>query len=279
MTQAPAQTQMYAVRSGSLAQTYGLFVPGTLNTGAEISADRITDASLRSQWFYTANIPLATKRNGKLLLGMGGREAFNAVFGQDTEAVCQELINTGYIQLSPRKRDLILRLERSGEVAFVDPKEMALKGTDDEYRSFPIRTGNYDNDVTVPRMPFVGAGYGAGDMLGRVMDNLKGNKISETGVYTMNPEHAAENVNDGGIVARASGLFGFVLDSWFGAGDRGVGNRDCLRGVLKSEPAEGGSQKSGLEDLVGKGTDAGRGVAVVHQKDVSPEAWALLMQR
>ena len=259
MVRAPAQNQMYVVKSGSLARTYGLFVPNTLNTGAEISADRIADASLQNQWFYVANIPLATKRGGKLLLGMGGRESFNAVFGQDTEAVCQELIDTGYLQLNPRKRDLILRLERSGEVVFVDPKEMVLKGTDAEYRSFPIRTGNYDKDVTVPRMPFVSAGYGAGYMLGRVMDNLmKNGKISETRVYTMNPEHVAENVKDDELVARASGLIDFVNDSVFYANDGVVDNRNGLRGVLRLEPAEGGSQKSGLEDLVGKGIDAGR---------------------
>src|SRR3989338_10441574 len=234
------QGTAYKVETGPLVKTYGLFAPSTINTGAEISADRITDAGLQGQWFYTANLPLATKRKGKLLLGIGGREAFNAVFGQDTEAVCQELINTDYVQLNQRKKDIILGLERSGDVVFVDPKDMALKGSDAEYRSFPIRTGSYDKDVTMPRMPFVGAGYGLGDMLGRVMGNLKENRISETIVYIMNPEHAAENVNDDGIVARASGLYGFGDGSRFGAGGRNVYGHGGLRGVPK-DAAEGGA--------------------------------------
>jgi len=283
MAQSPAmqrqeQTQgtAYDIKTGPLAKTYGLFVPNTINTGAEISAARIGGAGLQKQWFYTANVPLATKRKGKLLLGIGGREAFNEVFGQDIEAVCQELINTGYIQLNPRKRDLILRLEHSGEVVFVDPKEMELRGTNAAYRSFQIRTGSYEKDVTVPRMPFVGAGYGSGDMLKRVMSNLKGNNISETAVYTMNPEHAAENVNNNGIVARASWLYVFGIVSRFYADGWGVDDHFGLRGVLKNA-AEGGASEKPLEDLIGgKAVSDGRGIAVVHQKDVSPGVWTLL---
>src|SRR3989338_1599260 len=131
----------YKIERGPLVQTYGLFVPATINTGAQISADRIgegeTAKDLRGTWFYTANASFATKRNGKLLLGIGGNFAFNVVFGTDTEVV------------------------------FVDPVYMALIGSDADFRYFPIRTGSYDNDVTVARMPFVSAGYGSGYMLGR----------------------------------------------------------------------------------------------------------------
>ena len=275
------QTQgtAYDIMTGPLAKTYGLFVPNTINTGAEISAARIGGAGLQKQWFYTANVPLATKRKGKLLLGIGGRKAFNEVFGQDIEAVCQELINTGYVQLGQRKKDIILGLERSGEVVFVDPDSLALKGKEDQYRCFSIRTGSYEKDVTVPRMPFVGAGYGSGDMLERVMSNLNGNNISETKIYTMNPEHAAENVNDNGIVARASGLYVFGIDSGFVANDGFVGGHFGLRGVLKDAAKGGTPEVSSLDDLAGRGIDAGRGVALVHQRDISPEMWQLLIRR
>ena len=56
--------------------------------------------------WVTANVPLAIKRGGKLLLGIGGNAAFNAVFGTDTDDVCNKLITTGYVPLNPRKRDL-----------------------------------------------------------------------------------------------------------------------------------------------------------------------------
>ena len=74
-----AQKPVYAIEHGPLSKTYGLFVPGTINTGSQISLARVEDAALRSQSFYTANAPFATKRQGKLLLGIGGNAAFNAV--------------------------------------------------------------------------------------------------------------------------------------------------------------------------------------------------------
>ena len=241
-----AQPQKYEIEKGPLAETYGLFVSSTINTSAQISADRITDESLRREWFYTANLPLATKRDGKLLLGMGGNAAFTAVFGRDTAQVCQELIDTGYIHLSPEQRDLMLRLERSGEVIFVDPKDLKLKGKEDEYREFSIRTGAYEQDVTVARMPFVHAGYGSGNMVQQVMNNLQRHgRIEETKVFTMSPDHAAENVTDGEMVARASRLNGFDDSSDFIAGVRLVNYRYALRGVRQ---VVAGPRLSGLEE-------------------------------
>lgn len=251
MVQVPTQSQIYDVRSGSLAETYGLFVPTSINTGAQISADRIKDEGLRSIWLYTANVSLATKRDGKLLLGIGGNAAFNAVFGKNTQEVCQELTEIGYVHLNSDQRDLILRLEESEEVAFVEPSNLKLEGDGNEYRLFPIRTGQYSKDVTVPRVPFVNAGYGSGYMLERVMANLgQEGKIFETRVYIMNPEHAAENVKDDEMVARASGLGGFGGGSRFNADVWGVDFHNALRGVLRSKPAEGRSQKPDLEYLV-----------------------------
>lgn len=255
----------YEIKHGPLTDTYGLFVPSTINTGAQISADRIEDEGLRSEWFYTANAPLATKRGGKLLLGMGGNTAFNAIFGVDTKTVCDELRDGGYIHLDPRKRDLILRLERAGEVVFVEPNALGLKGNEVEYRQFPIRTGNYQKDATTARMPWVSAGFGAGYMLRIVMDNLITNNIPETTVFTFNPDHAAESVRDGEIIARASRLGIFDYGSYFDAGIRGVDDRSGLRGVLRT-PAEGGApEKTELETLVQKATKVGNVYAITEE--------------
>ena len=253
MGNAQAQKPNYDIRQGPLAQTYGLFVPSTINTGALISADRITNKSLRNEWFYTSNTPFATKRNGKLLLGMGGNAAFNVIFGTDTEVVCQELIDSGYVHLNPAKRNHVLMLEKAGDVVFVDPEEMALEGSKVEYRSFPIISDQYSKDCTVARMPWVSAGYGSGYMLEEVMDNLRVNgHISETLVFTMNPDHAAENVEDDEIVARASWLGGFGFSSDFYAVIHHVDYLNGLRGVLLDKSAKGGAQKTPLETLVGK---------------------------
>ena len=92
----------------------------------------------------------------------------------------------------------------------------------------------------------------------------------------MNPEHAAENVNNNGIVARASWLYVFGIVSRFYADGWGVDDHFGLRGVLKNA-AEGGASEKPLEDLIGgKAVSDGRGIAVVHQKDVSPGVWTLL---
>ena len=92
---AETQPQKYDIERGPLAETYGLFVPSTINTGAQISVDRIADASLHGEWFYTANLPLATKRGGKLLFGMGGNSAFTAVGASPPCQVNLGLIRTG----------------------------------------------------------------------------------------------------------------------------------------------------------------------------------------
>ncbi|MFH1052950.1 MAG: hypothetical protein V1740_00900 [Candidatus Woesearchaeota archaeon] len=254
MNNAQEQQFVYNVRQGALKDIYGLFVPSTINTGAQLSAARIAGEGLRRVWFYTANAPLATKRDGKLLLGIGGNAAFNVVFGEGTSTVCQELAGIGYVHLNSGQKDLILRLEQAGDVVFVDPKGLRLKGSDAEYRSFHVRTGRYDKDVTVARVPWVSAGYGSGYMLERVMDNLRVNgRISETRVFTMNPDHAAESIKDDEIVARASRLNGFVNNSNFNANFRDVSDHDALRGVLLGESAKGGEKNSPLETLVGKG--------------------------
>lgn len=271
----------YDIKTGPLAEIYGLFVPETINTGAQISADRITDASLQRIRFYTANLPLATKRDGRLLLGVGGNAAFTVVFGTDTERVCNELNDTGYIHLSPEQRDLMLHFEKSGEVVFVDPQSLELKWQEAEYHQFPIRTGVYEKDVTVARMPFVSAGYGSGDQLGRVMGNLKDNgRISEIIFFIMSPDHVAEQVKDNEMVARASRLNSFGNNSDFNAGYRNVGDLSALRGVRRGV-IEGDAPKSGstLDTLVGKGTDVGNGLVVVRRDQLSEQEYASLIRR
>lgn len=261
MDDAQPQTPDYQIEFGKLAETYGLFVPETINPGYQISADRIRDKSLRNRWFYTANVSFATKRKGKLLLGIGGSEAFNAVFGTNTERVCKELADTGYINLHPVQKDEVLLLEKRVEVVFAEPKELDLRGQGSEYKQFPIRTRFYQKDVTEARAPFVSAGFGYGNTLGWVMDNLAGNlvyerrskiaisynlfpddviltveeKADETAVFTMSPDNVAEAVKDDEIVARACLLCGFDNLAIFCAGYSGVGsNMNALRGKLES---------------------------------------------
>jgi len=245
--------QSYDTKSGSLAETYGLFIPGTHNTGGQISAKRVTDEGFRQEYFYVSNVAFATKRQGKLLLGISlTSSAFDVVFGGNTSAVCDELISTEYVNLDHDRRENILWLEQKGEVVFVEPNAIGLEGKHEQSRSFPIRTANYEKDVNTARMPFVSAGYGQGYMLGKVMNNLKENgSIPETRVFTMDPDHAADKVKDDEIVSRACWLDRFYYSSIFGACYVDVDYDGGLRGLLK--PSEGnGVQISLLEEMTGK---------------------------
>lgn len=246
-----AQTLNYDLKHGKLADNYGLFIPDTLNTGSQISIDRISKASLRDIFFYTANVPLATKRNGKVLLGMGGNTTFNAVFGTNTQEVCQELIDSRYILLNEAKKDLILRLEKSGEVKFIDPKYLRLDGKGMESRYFLIRTGFYSKDVTPTRKSFVSAGYASGRRLGNVMDTLRSDRrITAIMIYTMNPDDAAEKIKDGEIVARASRLSGFSGGCDFDANFCDVNSTSALRGILRNSVESDSAPTKTLEHVL-----------------------------
>jgi len=76
------------------------------------------------------------------------------------------------------------------------------------------------------------------------MDNLNTNGITETTIFTMNPDHAAENIKDNEIIARASRLDNFDDDSDFDAGLCDVYVHYALRGVLN--PTEGVAKISTL---------------------------------
>ncbi|MBW2974655.1 hypothetical protein KY366_02960 [Candidatus Woesearchaeota archaeon] len=201
------QEPQYESRKGPLADTYGLFIPSTHNTGTQISAreEEFSNEGIESHVHYVSNVAFATKRRGKLLFGISlTPSAFYEIFEGNTSNACNELINRGFIDLSPNRRYNILRLEKKGDIVFVNPKNLGLKGKRVYSRSFPIRTNKYNKDLTVARMPFVSAGYGQGDRLEVIMDHFRNKRIKNDiiEIHTMNPEYAAENVRDGEIIAQ-----------------------------------------------------------------------------
>ena len=275
------QDPKYEIKQGLLAETYGLFIPGTHNTGAHISADSVRYKELRDQSYHVSNVAFGTKRKGKLLLGISlTPSAFDEVFGRNTSDVCNELIDTGYVRLDSVRRDNILRLEQKGELVFVDPSTLELKSGSDDYSFFPIRIAKHEKDARGSREYWVHAGYGSGYKRQLVMDVLRTeyrNPISEIAVFPMNPDHVAEHVEDNEIVARPCWLSSFEV-SFFGTDGRLGSNDIGLRGVLK--PSEGDDAPvSLLEELAGKGAVAHGDVAVVRQGDVSQKAWDLLTQK
>lgn len=276
--------------SGNLRDVIQQSKPYSRQTGAEISLARTQyeeNPELASQlartFFYVANVHLFMRQGKRLLCGIGGRAAFNTVYGKDTENATKELAETGFYRLPTDKRDAINLLLGSGEVTFVDFNDVKLKIDNSDYGHFAIRTGKYRKDVTPSRAPFVRAGFGEGIVLEKVMGYLADNsvrKIDETNVYLSNPEPVAEalkELKDGEIVARACRLDDFDNFSNFIAIDWGVGNSDALRGV-RENVAKGDGKKSGgnIETLIGKGTDVGNGLVVIRREQITPEEYALL---
>ncbi len=253
---------------GNLGQVIADSELWSRQTGAEVSfararADPDSELSreLARTAFYTANVSLFMKSGRQLLAGIGGRVAFDVVYGTDTEAAKQELLSTGFYPLPANKRDVInTSLLGSGEVVFVDFNAIKLK-TDGGYGHFVVRTKVYEKDVTPAREPFVTAGFGQGTVRQKVMAYLADNSVrsvDETRIYLPSSEVVEDTLSrlaDGEMVARACWLYHLDYDSNFKADIMFVGNHLALRGVRRVIAAEGGTQKSdngSLDALAGK---------------------------
>ena len=174
---------------------------------------------------------------------------------------------------------MVLRLERDGEVTFVDSRELELEGNDSEYRSFKIRT-KVDGDITTERIPWIHAGFGSGDILKQIMAHLREKEIDKINVYTPNPEKIADSVEDDEIVAMVCWLSNyehdlFINDVSFGANFRFVYSHSGLRGILKSGNVQ---KRLCLESLIGNGK-VYDDIAIVRKADVSQEDWKLLTSK
>lgn len=276
---------------GNLRQCIEQSEPYSRQTAAELSWSRAQYAEnpelaqkLAATLFYTANVSIFMKHGKTLLAGIGGRNAFNIVFGEDTAIATDELKSTGFYTLPEKKKTAINLWLSSGEVVFVDFKALGLKIDNQEYGHFTLRTSKYEKDVTQAREPFVRAFIGEGIVRQKVMNYLADNsirKIDETNEYLPNPEKvedALKELKDGDMIARACWLYNFNGLSCFDADGRSVDGRGALRGVRRVETAEGDEKKNPLEELVGKGAVA-HDVAVVRQGDVTQEAWQLLTRK
>ncbi len=233
-------------------KAYNQLRNGTFQHVDELQAERINNASMRSQWFYTAD------GNGYFLRDDEGvdwvitREAENLVLRHLYDAV-----DSSFEQLTqknnyyPGNVEALVAKSAEGSIV-VDLNQLRLSGDDDEWRYLSIRTSD----------GFIGTNKGyqapnpeeqkAMNRLGctkQTLDMLKNAKITKTKIYVLSLEYVQNEIKDASehcSVWRASWLYNFCNDSDFGALNRNIYNRLRLRGVRASEASTEAPEGRGI---------------------------------
>ena len=113
--------------------------------------------------------------------------------------------------------------------------QLDLKKYDAEFSYFEISTTQY-GELNSEQSRVAQRVFGK-DNFADNMAMLETAGVNTTRVYVLNPDYIKVNTNDG-AVARASWLYGFNFNSYFGADGRSIDNDGCLRGVRRASVCE-----------------------------------------
>ncbi len=202
-------------RSGPLVVTVPQFQLGSWRTAAELQAERRTRRGLRGEIFYPANLSLyRVDSEGKVCIGIGGKQIFGAIAASNIEAFCQELVNTGNYLLKPAQVEELSRLEL--DITWVDAyglrlsSQLGLYKHDDEIASLEIDTLGYEDSLYDDERTIAEAVHGSGDDFIKTMKVLAHARIGVTHVYVLDPEYVREHVTQNGVIARPHLLHTFT---------------------------------------------------------------------
>ena len=217
------------VKIGQLAEIFPLFDDSTLQHALDINTARRTDASLRNQWFWTADFPMYRVEDGEAVLYFAPRE-HNLIFRDIQNATSQLLGSQNYV---PPKEGIeeVVAASKTRVVLKVNLSNLRLKGNENEWRYFEVDTNNLDS-LNPDERAFAEIVYG--------QDN-----VGKTRIYVLNPDYVKTQLKgkEDSAIARASRLGRFVIGSRFNADGRFVDVAvNGLRGVL-NESAEGAAPK------------------------------------
>ncbi|MSR86422.1 hypothetical protein EXS74_03430 [Candidatus Woesearchaeota archaeon] len=243
---------------GNLRDAYALVEPETILHSDELQLERLTNNSLRSVPFYTADGVLYRMHDGKAQLGLTRRDQ-NPVLRHIGDAFTQ-LVETGNYHPNGDStdddgREIYVNAQEEADAAFtaestvrIDLIQLCLQGTDNEWRYLAIPTQNYST-LSPEERKLAERVHGSGDAFVQVMRMLADAGIRETKVYVLNPSYVEAQTKKG-IVGRASWLnhFGGIAD--FYAGSRNIINSVRLRGV-RSHPVASISEPGahGVRDM------------------------------
>ncbi|MGV8151287.1 MAG: hypothetical protein ACP5NV_06180 [Candidatus Woesearchaeota archaeon] len=208
----------------------------TVQHSWEIQKDRYNDikinkenATLKNQWFWTADFPLYTMEKGQAVLYMADRK-HNLVFQNLETAVEQLKTDNNYF---PKDSDIgsVIDAKTTLKTKLSDLK---LERLDSEWSYFEIKTNDYSN-LNKSQRALAERVHGKGTAFARTMKMLNKNKIETTRIYVLNPEYVKNTLGQTGkkSLARVSALIIFNNNSNFDASNRNVDSDSRrLRGVL-----------------------------------------------
>ncbi len=222
---------------GNLKTVYTAAVPGTLRHVDELMTERRTNPSLRSLWFYTADAELYFMDNGRPKLAMT-READNLVLRHIDDAFAQLTSTGNYVPPQTEAEEAIT----ASTTEVFDLSELKLEKHDDEFSFMEVSTAKYDK-LNSEQRRLAERVYGKGDDFVLNMKMLEQAGIDTTRVYVLNPDYVKEHAKDS-LVGRASWLYNFYVNSYFGADVRSIYSNSRVRGVRREVTAEGDAPKN-----------------------------------
>jgi len=203
-----------------------VFDPLTIQHSDEICKARITDADMRSPWFWTADAPLYQVDDEEVFLHLG-RAKDNIVFRHIDDAV-EQIRSTGNYIPSLDEANALMAADSTLTIMLSDLK---LSKQDNEFSYFEVNTTKYDN-LNPSQRVFAEMVYGSGDDFKQYMATLKAEGKESTRVYVLNPDYIKKNVGKDNVLCRASALFSFNDNSNFSAGSGYINfNFRRVRGV------------------------------------------------
>lgn len=228
-------------------------VPGSFQHWDELSADRITDPSLRDQRFYTADYPQYHSEQGEqyLALARHTRESPNNLvlrhLFDKNDGSYDQLVQTGSFRPDPEEARAVLEAADTLKtklsalrlsIVYSTPRStyvyLSVRTSDGRVRS--DRKYLAPNEVEKALLERVGITEG---FLAALQEEPY--RVSETRLYFLNPGYVAEQTRNG-FVGQTSQLCSFICYSHFNADGRNVSGHNALRGVRKI--AEGGAPEN-----------------------------------
>jgi len=247
-------------RVGPLADTIPQFQPGTLQTSAEITKERVINRKLRKQMFYTVNFSMYTVEDvdgtSTPFLYFGGRTA-NPIFNDPQEA-CKQLIKTDNYKPNRESIDAVVASVASGDTTKVKLSDLRLNGDNAEWKYIEIDTTDYA-ELNDAEKKFAAVGYGSMDVaegkeksdFDNAMAMLREEGVAKTKMFVLSLDYVQKNAPKNGALARACWLGNTDSSSCINADNRSVSDHDALRGVPLVVAAEGGApQKAVVNPIV-----------------------------
>ena len=216
--------------TNNLADGYNQLVPGTFQEAYEVQNRRRTDSDLRARldlrkrWVYTANLPLYRIREGSLEYGLSGRQAFDDIAGKNINKFTRQILQKGAYRLT---KPQVRKLENlAADIVWAKAADLNLVCNSEEWSYFLIDTSDITaGSLNDAQKPFAAKAYGSMETkytpeqklsdYGENMSMLKREgKINKTRLFLPTPAYIEGYLGDGVVVALASGLGDFGLDSW-----------------------------------------------------------------